>query len=65
MIWGELPHGIEYNFGPGFGLTRGSDHVIMKFNVELEHFVGAILGQRVVRLGLVLLAGATAEGADT
>ncbi len=45
VIWGELPHGIEYNFGPGFGLTRGSDHVIMKFNVELEHFVGAILGQ--------------------
>jgi len=45
VIWGELPHGIEYNIGPGFGLTRGSDHVIMKFNVELEHFVGAIFGQ--------------------
>ncbi len=45
VIWGELPHGIEYNVGPGFGLTRGSDHVIMKFNVELEHFVGAIFGQ--------------------
>jgi hypothetical protein len=45
VLWGELPHGIEYNFGPGFGLTRGSDHVIMKFNVELERFVGAIFGQ--------------------
>jgi hypothetical protein len=45
VLWGELPHGIEYNFGPGFGLTRGSDHVIMKFNVELEHFIRAIFGQ--------------------
>jgi len=44
VVWGELPHGIEYNLGPGFGLTRGSDHVIMKFNVELERFVGAIFG---------------------
>jgi len=44
VVWGELPHGIEYNIGPGFGLTRGSDHVIMKFNVELERFVGAIFG---------------------
>ena len=44
VIWGELPHGLEYNIGPGFGLTRGSDHVIVKFNVELERFVGAIFG---------------------
>jgi hypothetical protein len=44
VVWGELPHGIEYNLGPGFGLTRGSDHVIMKFNLELERFVGAIFG---------------------
>ncbi len=44
VLWGELPHGIEYNLGPGFGLTAGSDHVIMKFNVELERFVGAIFG---------------------
>lgn len=44
VAWGELPHGIEYNLGPGFGLTRGSDRVIMKFNVELEKFVGAIFG---------------------
>ncbi|MGH7781306.1 MAG: hypothetical protein ACREQR_15940 [Candidatus Binataceae bacterium] len=44
VLWGELPHGIEYNVGPGFGLTGGSDHVIVKFNLELEHFVGAIFG---------------------
>ncbi|HEY6394785.1 MAG TPA: hypothetical protein VIX12_05155 [Candidatus Binataceae bacterium] len=44
VMWGELPHGIEYSVGPGFGLTRGSDRVIVKFNLELERFVGAILG---------------------
>ncbi len=44
VLWGELPHGIEYNFGPGFGLTRGSDRVIVKFNLELERFVGAVFG---------------------
>jgi hypothetical protein len=44
VVWGQLPHGIEYNLGPGFGLTPGSDHVIMKFNLELERFVGAIFG---------------------
>ena len=44
VIWGQLPHGSEYNLGPGFGLTSGSDHVIMKFNLELERFVGAIFG---------------------
>jgi hypothetical protein len=44
VVWGELPHGIEYNVGPGFGLTGGSDHVIVKFNLELERFVGAIFG---------------------
>jgi hypothetical protein len=44
VIWGELPHGIEYNVGPGFGLTEGSDRVIMKFNVELEKFIGTIFG---------------------
>ena len=44
VLWGELPHGIEYNFGPGFGLTRGSDHVIVKFNLEIESFVGAVFG---------------------
>jgi hypothetical protein len=44
VVWGELPHGIEYNVGPGFGLTAGSDHVLVKFNFELERFVGAIFG---------------------
>jgi hypothetical protein len=44
VMWGALPHGLEYNVGPGFGLTRGSDHVIVKFNFEIEHFIGAILG---------------------
>ena len=42
VVWGELPHGIEYNLGIGYGLTRGSDRVFLKFNVELERFVGAI-----------------------
>lgn len=44
VVWGALPHGIEYNLGPGFGLTRGSDHVIVKFNFEFERFVGALFG---------------------
>ena len=34
--------GLEYNVGPGFGLTRGSDRVLVKFNLELERFVGAL-----------------------
>ena len=42
VIWGELAHGLEYNLGLGCGLTRGSDHLIVKFNLELERFVGAI-----------------------
>jgi hypothetical protein len=44
VIWGELPHGIEYNVGPGFGLTPGSDRVLVKFNLEIERFVGALFG---------------------
>jgi len=44
VMWGELPLGIEYNVGPGFGLTAGSDHVLVKFNFELEKFVGAMFG---------------------
>ncbi|SRR5713226_203783 len=44
VVRGELPHGIEYNIGAGFGLTRGSDPVILKFNVALEKFIGAIFG---------------------
>lgn len=44
VIRGELPYGIEYSVGPGFGLTRGSDPVIVKFNLALEKFVGALFG---------------------
>lgn len=36
--------GIEYSVGPGFGLTRGSDRVLVKFNIELEKYIGAIFG---------------------
>ena len=43
VIHGKLFHVLGYNFGPGIGLTRGSDQVIVKLNVELEHFVGALL----------------------
>ena len=42
VLRGELPGGIEYNVGPGFGLTQGSDHVLVKFNLELERFIGAL-----------------------
>ena len=38
-----LRAGALAKFGPGFGLTRGSDRIITKFNVELEHFVGSLL----------------------
>ncbi|MBV8775173.1 MAG: hypothetical protein JO166_22985 [Deltaproteobacteria bacterium] len=44
VIQGELLEGLEYSVGPGFGLTRGSDHVIIKFNLAMEKFVGAIFG---------------------
>jgi hypothetical protein len=43
VVRGES-HGIEYSVGPGFGLTRGSDRVIVKFNLELEKFVGTLFG---------------------
>jgi hypothetical protein len=39
---GLLPGGIEYNFGAGFGLTRGSDQVVTKVNLEFERFIGAL-----------------------
>ena len=44
VLWGELPNGIEYNIGPGFGLTPNSDHVVVKFNIELERYLGALVG---------------------
>jgi hypothetical protein len=42
VIRGTLPRGIEYSGGPGIGLTSGSDRVIVKFNLELERFVGSL-----------------------
>ena len=44
VIQGELLEEFKYNIGPGFGVTRGSDHVIMKFNLALESFIGVIFG---------------------
>lgn len=44
VIWGELPFGVEYSFGVGWGLTRGSDRTLIKLNVSLERFVGALFG---------------------
>jgi hypothetical protein len=38
----RLPHNLALNLGVGVGLTRGSDQVITKVNLELEHFVGAL-----------------------
>jgi hypothetical protein len=43
VIQGET-HSIGYSVGPGFGLTRGSDRVLVKFNIELEKYVGALFG---------------------
>ena len=42
VVRGKLPHGLEYNVGPGIGLTRGSDQVLLKLNLELEHFIGSL-----------------------
>jgi len=44
VVKGELPHGLEYNFGVGIGLTTGSDPVVVKFNIALEKYIGAIFG---------------------
>ena len=44
---GGLPDEIEYSVGPGFGLTRGSDRVIVKFNLELERFIGRVPVDRI------------------
>jgi hypothetical protein len=43
VVRGALPYGLEYNFGPGIGLTSGSDQVIVKLNIELERFIGTLL----------------------
>jgi hypothetical protein len=42
VLRGEFSRGVEYNVGPGIGLTSGSDRVIVKFNLELERYVGAL-----------------------
>jgi hypothetical protein len=42
VIRGSFDNGIEYSFGPGIGLTSGSDRVITKFNVELERYIGSL-----------------------
>lgn len=41
---GRLPYGLEYNVGAGFGLTRGSDDIVTKVNIEFEKFVGRLFG---------------------
>jgi hypothetical protein len=43
VVRGEW-RGLEYSVGPGFGLTHGSDRVIMKFNLGLEKYIGALFG---------------------
>jgi len=43
VIRGAFDDGFEYSFGPGIGLTSGSDRVLIKLNIEYEHFVGALL----------------------
>jgi len=42
VIRGEFSGGFEYSFGPGIGLTSGSDQVLVKLNVEFEHFLGTL-----------------------
>lgn len=42
VLWGSFSNGIEYSVGPGIGLTSGSDRVILKFNLEIEKYVGAL-----------------------
>ncbi len=42
VLRGSFQSGIEYSLGPGLGLTRGSDRVLIKFNLELDHFIGAL-----------------------
>ena len=44
VIKGELPIGLEYNFGVGVGLTSDRIVVVVKFNLALEKYIGAIFG---------------------
>lgn len=43
VVHGEY-RGIEYSVGPGFGLTHGSDRTLVKFNLGLEKYIGALFG---------------------
>ena len=36
MVYGRLFRGFKFGVGPGFGLTRASDPVILKLHVEYE-----------------------------
>ena len=44
-LYGEVTRGVKFVVGPGFGLTRASDQVIVKFQVEYE-FTPETLFQR-------------------
>jgi hypothetical protein len=43
VVRGAFHNGIEYSFGPGIGLTSGSDRALIKFNIELERYVGSLI----------------------
>jgi hypothetical protein len=36
VLRGELMEGLEFNLGPGIGLTRGSDRLLFKLNLEMD-----------------------------
>src|SRR5262249_13787882 len=58
VVKGELPHGLEDNFGAGVGLTSGSDHVVVKFKVELAKYICAIFGPSYTKAWLWKIFGA-------
>jgi len=41
VLYGTLARGLKFVAGPGFGLTRASDPVILKLGVEYEFTLGA------------------------
>jgi hypothetical protein len=36
MLFGRLAQGIYFQVGPGFGLTKSSDPVILRARIEYE-----------------------------
>jgi hypothetical protein len=42
VVRGEFEH-VEYNFGVGVGLTRGSDRVITKLTIAVDRLIGSLL----------------------